>query len=198
MAISPAVTPAVVETGINIERARARRLRRLRRPFRSLPLSHPRRRDMKLSVLSRTRSLARSRRLSRLVRMRRSEVCELGKLILSDMKSRLRGAIFFRGAWRLATLRSKRKRTDIILRGGAYRRVRRDALFMRPRAARLKCNKSISVGFIFFPRFNLLPFYLLFWNTVETRKRVTAPGARRTSLESGPRSALDTVKYKMW
>lgn len=68
--------------------------------------------------------------------------------------------------------------------------------------SRLKCNKSISVGFIFFPRFpnlslSLLP-YLFLPSFLERRRNTKASFTRGASSGIGAaRSPLDAVKYEI-
>lgn len=83
----------------------------------------------------------------------------------------------------------------ILRRAGERVRERRtwETPYLCGQGLRLKCNKSISVDFIFFPRFNLFPpfFFTSFsGTTLKHESELYLPpllrGTRRTSLESGP------------
>lgn len=192
---------ALISSVRDVQRRRRWRRRPPPRPFCSPLIASARRRDMKLSVLSRASSWPRALGVSRREAHEgcSDEVCELRNWYCRIWSSVLRAAIFFhRGythaaatAWR--ALRKNQSNFQIILRRAGERvreRRTRETPYLCGQEPRLKCNKSISVDFIFFPRFNLFPLFflsLLFWNTVEARKRAlpaATPGY--TSLESGP------------
>lgn len=74
----------------------------------------------------------------------------------------------------------------ILRRAGASGRAGGDArrLIYAAKDRGLKCNKSINVGFIFFPRFNLFPlfFFLFFFSGTPLKHESELPaatGARR-------------------